>query len=274
MTPRDIVTEQRRLAMLAQDYARTRAGGSGENAVMRDAFVHRIATAIGSAVPFSWSRESVALALSSPLPEHIVANASELLPFPAMWWRFEGDQPLSRGGRASGWLVLSDLESVDVIAIEETPPDALADGRKLRPGLGFAYEIVRTGVRFPVDIDPLDLDAATKLLSLLAFASSRYVTLRAVKPSTDEQRARLSRRGMSVIEPDVIVVTLRAPSMRPRVEGATRTGRDWSHRWVVRGHHRAQWYPSMAAHRVVWIAPHIKGPADKPLKDQLYAVVR
>jgi hypothetical protein len=51
-------------------------------------------------------------------------------------------------------------------------------------------------------------------------------------------------------------------------------GRVYTHRWLVRGHHRAQWYPSLKAHKVVWIAPYIKGPADAPLKMPVYVVKR
>jgi hypothetical protein len=40
---------------------------------------------------------------------------------------------------------------------------------------------------------------------------------------------------------------------------------EWSHRWMVRGHKRAQPYPSAGETRDIWIAPYIKGPGDKPL---------
>lgn len=42
-------------------------------------------------------------------------------------------------------------------------------------------------------------------------------------------------------------------------------GREWRHRWVVRGHWRNHWYPSLGDHRPKWIAPYLKGPADAPL---------
>jgi hypothetical protein len=50
----------------------------------------------------------------------------------------------------------------------------------------------------------------------------------------------------------------------------------WTHRWVVRGHWRNQWYPTLHDHRQVFIAPYVKGPADRPLivKDKLYVVDR
>lgn len=51
---------------------------------------------------------------------------------------------------------------------------------------------------------------------------------------------------------------------------------DWQCRWIVRGHWRDQWYPSLGKHQPIFIASYIKGPEDKPLKDpkRLFAVVR
>lgn len=51
---------------------------------------------------------------------------------------------------------------------------------------------------------------------------------------------------------------------------------DWSHRWIVRGHWRQQWYASQEEHRIIWIPAHIKGPDDKPLvvRPAVYAVTR
>jgi hypothetical protein len=40
---------------------------------------------------------------------------------------------------------------------------------------------------------------------------------------------------------------------------------EWSHRWLVGGHWRQQWYASIGAHRQIWISPYIKGPDDAPL---------
>lgn len=41
--------------------------------------------------------------------------------------------------------------------------------------------------------------------------------------------------------------------------------RNYSHRWVVRGHWRRQWYPSQNRHIPIWITDHIAGPEDKPV---------
>lgn len=71
--------------------------------------------------------------------------------------------------------------------------------------------------------------------------------------------------------PQVRVINLRYP-----VGDSDKPGHDYHHRWVVRGHWRHQWYPSIEAHRPVYIAPHVKGPKDAPLLggSKVYQVVR
>jgi len=52
---------------------------------------------------------------------------------------------------------------------------------------------------------------------------------------------------------------------------------EWSCRWIVHGHWRNQWCPSLGRHQPIYILPHIKGPDDKPLKvdsGRLFAVIR
>jgi len=52
---------------------------------------------------------------------------------------------------------------------------------------------------------------------------------------------------------------------------------EWRVQWLVAGHWRRQYYPALKAHKPRYIAPHVKGPADKPLKppvSQLFVVKR
>lgn len=62
---------------------------------------------------------------------------------------------------------------------------------------------------------------------------------------------------------DIVVVRLR----RERSEHHGETGEaNYSHRFIVSGHWRNQWYPSGHVHRQIWISPYVKGPEDAPLK--------
>jgi hypothetical protein len=40
---------------------------------------------------------------------------------------------------------------------------------------------------------------------------------------------------------------------------------NYSHRFIVSGHWRNQWYASGQVHRQIWISPYVKGPEDQPL---------
>ena len=82
-----------------------------------------------------------------------------------------------------------------------------------------------------------------------------------------------ARAGWKDIK-EVVVFTLRR-AKHPKYEGPEREVQ-WSHRWVVQGHWRQQWYPSEQVHRQVWVAPYIKGPDGKPLilKRRAFELVR
>lgn len=78
------------------------------------------------------------------------------------------------------------------------------------------------------------------------------------------ERRRTQHAGLA--ERDVRVIRLRRGLVEARAETEPDAGgRAWRHRWVVRGHWRNQWYPSLDDHRPKWIAPYLKGPTDAPL---------
>jgi hypothetical protein len=63
--------------------------------------------------------------------------------------------------------------------------------------------------------------------------------------------------------PTVRILTLREITNEPLHE--IESSVEWTHRWIVNGHWRNQWYATEQRHRPIWIAPFQKGPADKPL---------
>jgi hypothetical protein len=78
-------------------------------------------------------------------------------------------------------------------------------------------------------------------------------------PRPDRRRAQ--RAGITT---PVVLVDVRGT--RREATDPQHTAVDWSHRWVVGGHWRSQPHGPGGQHRrPTWIAPHIKGPADKPL---------
>lgn len=65
---------------------------------------------------------------------------------------------------------------------------------------------------------------------------------------------------------EVTVITFRRREQHQDYEGESAV--EWSHRWLVRGFWRWQPFKNEEGnwdHRRQWIAPYIKGPADKPL---------
>lgn len=78
------------------------------------------------------------------------------------------------------------------------------------------------------------------------------------------ERKRDGRQGLNTSP--VRVMSLRR-ALPDRDTQAPEDGtRDYSCRWLVSGHWRQHWYPKRQVHRPVWIAPHVKGPQDKPLR--------
>lgn len=107
---------------------------------------------------------------------------------------------------------------------------------------------------------------------------------RASKSKTQEKR--LKRKGVEW--GDIRIVELRASVSQPG-DNRPHVGRkvQWSHRWLVRGFWRWQWYASEpgpcphcgkedGVHRRKYIEPYIKGPEDLPYvaKDAIYVVDR
>lgn len=63
-------------------------------------------------------------------------------------------------------------------------------------------------------------------------------------------------------DPYITVIRLRRPRGHRSDEPSTV---EWSQRWIVGGHWRNQWFPSLNTHRQIWISGYVKGPDDKPL---------
>ena len=78
---------------------------------------------------------------------------------------------------------------------------------------------------------------------------------------------RASRRDAKKLglpdENEIVVVRLR----REQGERNEPSGEEanYSHRFIVSGHWRNQWYSREQLHRQIWISPFVKGPPDRPL---------
>jgi len=203
------------------------------------------------------------LALQSELPRHTVSRTC--LQYPISWHTFESSP--SSDGNVNGVqapmldaMLLFDAAGTGIGAVSFGASETTRD-----PFVWF-HGTIPYGASYP-----LDEDGASNVLKMLAFLNSKFVITPIELLSRPTRRA-MERRG-DIPAPNVSVVRLRAAETYAYDETGAGSV-DWAHRWMVRGHYRAQWYPSEAAHHVVWIAPYLKGPEDKPLLTHVYAVVR
>jgi len=90
---------------------------------------------------------------------------------------------------------------------------------------------------------------------------AQTITMKSEVRGTRPVRRRFQRE--QVEERTIVVVTLRRPEHEPSGEHRSVA---WSHRWLVSGHWRNQWFPSLGRHRQIWIHPYVKGPDDLPLQ--------
>lgn len=103
-------------------------------------------------------------------------------------------------------------------------------------------------------------------LSREEFVGERQTT--SIEPLSKAARKKAERTGK---KPDMVVLaTLRRPKNQKPEELRDAHGREFSHRWIVRGHTRKQPFGKINEEgkrqvKNVWIAPYVKGPADKPL---------
>lgn len=98
------------------------------------------------------------------------------------------------------------------------------------------------------------------LLATWHLQRQRLTVERRVMPDRPARR-RLDKAGDTTPR-EVRVINLRGAD--PALRG-TAGGREYRNRWMVRGHWRQQWYPSIQDNRPVWIAPYIKGPEGAPV---------
>lgn len=219
------------------------------------------------ATAYLWRRDLVLLAQSMPLPKHVVG--ADLFPHDVMYWTVDSQLRMPTTAPYSDAQVQSFLIVRTKVAYMFCK--FLEVEHKADPGLQVVLdvEIVPMGARYP---DDLRNGSAELMLKLAAFINSPFVRVDNVRAHTSKQARR--RYGPRIGDPVALnVVTLRA-EVREAVRVEAGDGPRWKQRWIVRGHYRAQWYPSTKSHKVIWVAPYLKGPDNAPIKQPIYAVVR
>lgn len=125
-----------------------------------------------------------------------------------------------------------------------------------------------------ITFKPEDLKQLTDwLITFWTFISQKVKSISQEKPGL--QRATSKRAIRAGYTGDILAITLRRREHAITYEpGETEV--QWSHRWLVGGHWKNQYYPSTKSHQLIFIDPYIKGPENLPLivKDKVYNVLR
>ena len=166
-------------------------------------------------------------------------------------------------GVCDAWLLAATGDAYSVAVLGATSFERGGEG-----GL-MTSATFRPGWRWPDDIPERDRPLVGRILAMVSFLNSPFIDTPVGHPEMGKHDV---RQGKGLTPEGVRFVRLR-PSARSSEGGEARSV-EWTVRWIVRGHHRAQWYPSTKSHRLIWVAPYMKGPDDAPLKTPAYAVVR
>jgi hypothetical protein len=239
--------------------------------------LNRVCAAI-VAPPYLWPSEIMNAVGGLPLPRHVISPT--ILPEPRSWHTFS--PPLRMYGHGEREHVIENVIHAGliedygkgfVVTLFQTEDDS------------FDFKPRVVAMRFPYgDVYPDDFpDSAVSadgrgrswvelVLSMFAFLNSPYIPTQRQHPN----RAVRRELGLGKADPtqDVTFVILRRVAARKTSSDEPPDTVEWKHRWVVSGHYRAQWYPSEQAHRLIWIAPYLKGPYDAPMLEHVYKVVR
>ena len=107
------------------------------------------------------------------------------------------------------------------------------------------------------------VEDCSRLMTMRMLATQPGIAETTERKLTRPERKRSERSGATISPIKIVNVRgLRSASGHGEAEGNV----EWSHRWMVGGHWRNQPFgPERAQRRPVWVAPYVKGPADKPL---------
>jgi hypothetical protein len=172
---------------------------------------------------------------------------------------------------AAGWYTNDSgvLVMTYVVRDEYPPATKHVDQQKVHTNFPAVFPIGCCAVPFGADPGSIAVETRFELPGGTFLATVKSVWLLMRQPLAEVEHAHYDRATRRRIEregkepPPVRVISLR----RPAGSGsAGEGGREWLHSWMVRGHWRMQAHGAgRKQHRPVWIAPHVKGPADKPL---------
>jgi hypothetical protein len=220
---------------------------------------------------YQWSDHCEELADAAPLPKHTISR--NVMPTPIMFWSRQRSYIIHEPEYfETNWMLV--MHGVDRMRILH---DEIYGKRDSRRRAEFVLMDIPYGMIYPDDFgEGMSQNEIGRLLKRCSFLASPYTTHTA-HGLPHHIRRQMQRSGQQGVfednKADVRVVALRRYRERKPPSGDHRHV-DWRHKWWVTGHHRAQWYSKEKAHKVIWIAPYVKGPEDKPVLEKIYSVQR
>jgi hypothetical protein len=236
--------------------------------------VHRESTLVATAfmilntTPYLWSDPMEKLADAAPMPKHVISR--NVMPCPAMFWSretaYRNKDTLTGTLCENNWIAVI-YSGEYMITIGDW-----FDVEKQE--MTICHYQIPFGKTWPSDFKN-DKEVEI-ILKRCAFLASPYVDSNPVRLARHHRR-QMERAHIPPAQRDepIHVVKLRhKAAAKPAQPEPGDNPVDWKHQWWVQAHYRAQWYPSERAHKVIWIAPFLKGPAGLPVLEKVYAVVR
>lgn len=226
----------------------------------------RLADVILRAQTYLWHTDVWQSVAEMRTPEGATLDAEFLHVGESAWWTWRENMNVTfegyDGGRLdnyqlAGWLVHR--------------KDPASDWPEMDPQCDVAVYVIGFDVehrdqiyvrRFGLSSKAPASEQSRPFINAAAFIRSPYV------PVEDVLVERQARKRATI----PCTLPVRTVALRKAQVGATRgaseveVAREWSCRWIVTGHLRNQYYPSIGGHRTIYVPPFVKGPADKPLR--------
>lgn len=145
----------------------------------------------------------------------------------------------------------------------------------LPPLFFLSYQAHQWDTSLAVGRDKMNAHILRWLYSLWRFVQEPFIDGRAILPGRPAMK-RAIRAGRPTAEVKVVRLRKRSQSRHDPENPLDDDDILWSHRWLVKGHWRNQWYPSQDRHAPKWISGYVKGPEHLPLlvKDTVFQVDR
>lgn len=135
----------------------------------------------------------------------------------------------------------------------------------------------RHGEAFRIGYHPLGAIRVGQLVespALLKALGALYFMQQPLLCESTERPVPADERMLARAPREMSIISLRALARERGAESEAGNGIEREFRWWVRGHWRAQWYPSRGSHEMIWVAPYLKGEEGKPVRESMHAVIR